>query len=209
MIESPLHSNQIKPSPAGLFVGHTFPRPTHFQRKRECYMKISMIYNSRVGCKHRLGSLIDKADTADSFPLSTSAFVRTSKNSDQNAFERLVKISNLSSGGDSSSEPAFQKFTSSRAANVTIDDAIVVIAVYNKVSWNPSFVARLSQHAFLSSQTLQDVCSAIPCAPYATQVSSHSSVQTYEIEDPRPSCNVICIEGVAYGEGGEDDHSRY
>ncbi|XP_006460819.1 hypothetical protein AGABI2DRAFT_70404 [Agaricus bisporus var. bisporus H97] len=123
------------------------------------------------------------------FPLSTSAFVRTSKNSDQNAFERL-------------------KFTSSRAANVTIDDAIVVIAVYNKVSWNPSFVARLSQHAFLSSQTLQDVCRAIPCAPYATQVSSHSSVQTYEIEDPRPSCNVICIEGEAYGEGGEDDHSR-
>jgi snRNA-activating protein complex subunit 3 len=98
---------------------------------------------------------------------------------------------------------------SSQAANVTIDDAVVIITVYNKVSWNPSHVSRLSQHAFLSSQTLQDICRTIPCAPYATRVASHNSIQDHGIEDHGAPHNIICIEGVAYGEGGEDDGSRY
>ncbi|KAF9454032.1 hypothetical protein P691DRAFT_798945 [Macrolepiota fuliginosa MF-IS2] len=38
-------------------------------------------------------------------------------------------------------------------------------------SWTPCYVSRLSQHAFLSSQTLHDLCKAIPCTPYAAKIA--------------------------------------
>lgn len=87
----------------------------------------------------------------------------------------------------------------------------MIATVFDKVPWSPCYVSRLSQHAFLSSQTLQDVCRAIPCTPYATGVASDSSspVQNYGIEDDRGSGCIICIEGLAYGDGGEDDYAQY
>lgn len=85
----------------------------------------------------------------------------------------------------------------------------MVISVFSKVPWSPCYVSRLSQHAFLASQTLQDICRTVPCAPYAVRVASNSLVQNYGIEDNRTSRSVICIEETAYGDGQEDDYAKY
>jgi snRNA-activating protein complex subunit 3 len=98
---------------------------------------------------------------------------------------------------------------SSRANSIINDDdeAIIVITTFDKVPWSPCYVTRLSQHAFLSSQTLEDLCKAIPCAPYAAQVPSSldSLIHGYAVEEG-PG-RVVCIEGMAYGDEGEGDYA--
>lgn len=82
-------------------------------------------------------------------------------------------------------------------------EALLVISVHSKVSWGPSYVTRTSQHAFLSSQTLHDVYTAIPCV-------SRSFPPESGAQERNTSC-VVCIEGFAYGgevENGEADYAR-
>ena len=85
-------------------------------------------------------------------------------------------------------------------------EAIVLVTIYDKIPWSPCYVTRLSQHAFLSSQTLDELCKAVPCAPYASCIpsSQNGSVRNYVPEED--SGCVLCIEGVAYG---ENDYARY
>lgn len=84
-------------------------------------------------------------------------------------------------------------------------EAIILVTIYDKIPWSPCYVTRLSQHAFLSSQTLDELCKAVPCAPYASCIpsSQNESVRNYVPEED--SGCVLCIEGVAYG---ENDYAR-
>ena len=85
--------------------------------------------------------------------------------------------------------------------------ALLTITVYNRVSWSWNFVARCSQHAVLSTQTLGDLYDVIPC------VSNEIPQERYEngvfagYEQPGDgtlpisSGAVVVIEGTAYGDG--------
>jgi len=86
-----------------------------------------------------------------------------------------------------------QKATKGSSLEPGGNDAIVTISVYTRVPWGPSYVNRSSQHAFLSSQSLQDVYEAIPCT------SNNLPREAGDLDD-RSSC-VICVEGFAYGSG--------
>jgi len=112
-----------------------------------------------------------------SFKLDTNAilFMRTSKNSDNNLLNATKTTRGLNL------KPA--------------KDAVVTISAYTRVPWGPSYVNRSSQHALLSSQSLQDVYQAIPC------VSNNLPLEAGGLEN-QSSC-VICIEGFAYGSGIE------
>lgn len=68
-------------------------------------------------------------------------------------------------------------------------EAILVISVHSKVTWGPSYVTRTSQHAFISSQSLDDVYTAIPCI--LRELPSEVEIQG------QADC-VICIEDIAY-----------
>lgn len=80
-------------------------------------------------------------------------------------------------------------------------DAILTISIHNKVFWGPSYVSRASQHAFIASQTLNDVYSAIPCV-------SHELPPGMGILD-QAGC-AICIEDLVYGDGrtGGSDYAE-
>ncbi|KAF5351890.1 hypothetical protein D9756_007555 [Leucocoprinus leucothites] len=124
------------------------------------------------------------------FPTEASAFIRTPRNSDQNAYETP------------------KPNETGRAKSITSEEeAIIIVTVFDKVPWSPCYVTRLSQHAFLSSQTLDDICKAVPCAPYASPIPSRleGPVHTYAPEEG-PG-RVLCMEGVAYGDSQEDNYA--
>ncbi|KAJ3568861.1 hypothetical protein NP233_g5433 [Leucocoprinus birnbaumii] len=124
------------------------------------------------------------------FPTEAAAFIRPPRNSDQNAFS------------------APKPNETGRAKTITSEDeAMVIVTIFDKVPWSPCYVTRLSQHAFLSSQTLDEVCKAIPCAPHAGRIPSNveGPVHTYVPEED--SGCVLCIEGLAYGDNQEDDYA--
>jgi len=75
-------------------------------------------------------------------------------------------------------------------------EALVVVTVYNRLSWSRGLPSRLSQHALLARQSLEDLFNVIPC------VSKEFPGQDNDNENagPAPGC-VLCIEGLAYGEG--------
>lgn len=80
-------------------------------------------------------------------------------------------------------------------------EAVLIISLHSKVPWSPSYVTRTSQHAFISSQTLQDVYAAIPCV-------SRSFPSGAGIQQGNTSC-VICIENLAYSGEAEMDATDY
>jgi hypothetical protein len=59
-------------------------------------------------------------------------------------------------------------------------------------------MSRLSQHVFLSSNTLHDISMAIPCI-------SKNYPQDAEATEEE-NCFIL-IEGKAYGDGGENDYA--
>lgn len=101
-----------------------------------------------------------------------------------------------------------QKLTeSSRAKCIANDeDAIILVTIYDKIPWSPCYVARLSQHAFLSSQTLDELCKAVPCVPHAGHITSSQDGPVCNFVPEEDSGRVLCIEGVSYG---ENDYARY
>lgn len=122
-------------------------------------------------------------------------FMRTPKNSDSNLLDAVVWCGNFYSYISGTYLFFVQKGTKGSSLKPGVNDAIVTISTYTRVPWGPSYVNRSSQHAFLSSQCLQDIYGAIPCT------SNNLPQEAGDLGD-RLSC-VICIEGFAYGSGIE------
>ncbi|KAJ7703027.1 snRNA-activating protein of 50kDa MW C terminal-domain-containing protein [Mycena rosella] len=81
--------------------------------------------------------------------------------------------------------------------------AVITVTVHNKLSWRQTQVARSSRHSLLSSQTLGDLFETFPCTSneIAEEILDDGRVTGYQTDVPtRPGC-VICIEGLAYGDG--------
>ena len=76
----------------------------------------------------------------------------------------------------------------------TSPEAILTISIYNKVPWGPSYVSRVCQQAYLSSQTLQDIYEALPCIYSAAGRPANSSMNPAGM---KPGC-AICVENVLY-----------
>ncbi|TFK54170.1 hypothetical protein OE88DRAFT_1625240 [Heliocybe sulcata] len=140
-------------------------------------------------------ALRDKLDNIQlkSWQLSLDAalFMRAPKNSDQNTLHHIK--------------------TSSEAVTNT-EQAILTVTVHNRVPWGPGYFTRSSQHAVLSSQTLGDLFEAIPCTSNELPAETllEGTVVGYDAQSPptpSPGC-VICIEGLAYGDGqNEPDYA--
>lgn len=90
--------------------------------------------------------------------------------------------------------------------------------MYNRQSWGQRVLSRSSQHVLLSSQTLGDLYSAIPCP--SKDLPEELRDETGRIcgyrtrrdaEDMAIDDNVeavMCIEGVLYGRGeAADDYA--
>ncbi|EIW63307.1 uncharacterized protein TRAVEDRAFT_69354 [Trametes versicolor FP-101664 SS1] len=97
-------------------------------------------------------------------------------------------------------------------------DALIFITVYNRQSWGQRVLSRSSQHVLLSSQTLGDLYSAIPCPSkdlpeeLRDETGRISGYRTRrDAEDMAIDDNVeavMCIEGVLYGRGqAVDDYA--
>jgi len=56
-----------------------------------------------------------------------------------------------------------QKSDPAQGGSGSHPDALVIISIFNKVSWGPSYVSRVCQHAYSSSQSLQDIYESLPC----------------------------------------------
>ncbi|KAJ7072170.1 Golgi complex component 7-domain-containing protein [Mycena amicta] len=81
--------------------------------------------------------------------------------------------------------------------------AVLTVTVHNRLSWRQTQVARSSRHLILSSQTLGDLFDAIHCTSTELRqeiVDDGRFVGYAEGPPTRPGC-VICIEGLAYGDG--------
>lgn len=80
--------------------------------------------------------------------------------------------------------------------------AVLIIAVHSRVAWSPSFVARTSQHAVLSSQTLAELLQVIPCpsnsAPKPTYQNQTPSGFVTEKPAHVADGYVVCIENDIY-----------
>ncbi|KAJ6594069.1 snRNA-activating protein of 50kDa MW C terminal-domain-containing protein [Mycena capillaripes] len=129
----------------------------------------------------------------DSVPLdswklhpNSGIFIRAVKNSDQNILTH-------------------EKPTRTDDARLSADTtrAVITVSVHDKLGWRQTHVSRSSRHVVLSSQTLGDLFEVIPCtsAEITEEILDDGRVTGYRADDPtRPGC-VICIEGLAYGDG--------
>jgi snRNA-activating protein complex subunit 3 len=98
------------------------------------------------------------------------------------------------------------------------DEAVCVItfSVHCRTGRSRNYFTKTSQHAILSSQTVGDMFEVIPCTsneiPSET-VDADSALTGFAPLDPsQPTFSgcVVCIEGVAYGDGQSDeDYSEY
>ena len=84
-------------------------------------------------------------------------------------------------------------------------EALITITVHNRLTWSHGFPFRMSQHAFLASQTLGDLFDVIPCASKEVpkEIIRDGFVLGYERTckpDGTAEC-VVCIEGLAYSDG--------
>ncbi|RDB24751.1 snRNA-activating protein complex subunit 3 [Hypsizygus marmoreus] len=109
-------------------------------------------------------------------------FMRSAKNSDQNV---LAQVKNVCDASASLSDDP---------------QAIITLSVHNRLQWGPNYVSRASQHALLSSQTLGDLFDVIPCTSNELATSGDLSDHNVDRRQEHGGC-VVCIEGVAYGDG--------
>ncbi|KAF4620583.1 hypothetical protein D9613_000410 [Agrocybe pediades] len=119
-----------------------------------------------------------------SFRLKADAapFMRTARNSDKNILQS-VKSTPASNSSDETEE------------------AIITMSIYNKLTWTPSYVARSSQHVFLSSHTLQDVADIFPC-------TSKNLPPEAGLSEESSDSFVVCLEGTVYGSrSGEEGYA--
>ncbi|KAI0675306.1 snRNA-activating protein of 50kDa MW C terminal-domain-containing protein [Trametes maxima] len=98
-------------------------------------------------------------------------------------------------------------------------EALIFVTVYNRQSWGQRILSRSSQHVLLSSQTLEDFFTAIPCTAKELPeeiVDDAGDIIGYKadiIEDDmavdKHSEAAMCIEDVLYGDGKADnDYSQ-
>ncbi|KAF8482904.1 snRNA-activating protein of 50kDa MW C terminal-domain-containing protein, partial [Russula ochroleuca] len=140
-----------------------------------------------------------KGDLADiklkSWPLPQEAavFIRGPKNSDINTLTEIKQAKNGSTPDPHS--------------------AVVMVSVYNRLTWSYNFVYRSSQHAVLSSNTLAELHNVIPCPSneLPDESTADGTFVGYESGPSKhPSGCVVVIEGTAYGDGlTENDYARY
>ncbi|KAF9482137.1 hypothetical protein BDN70DRAFT_875428 [Pholiota conissans] len=138
---------------------------------------------------HEVSDLQKNLDgiSLSSFRLNTDAvlFMRTPKYSDQNTLKTLKTSLSCNTAPEG-------------------NEAILIISIHSKVSWSPSYVNRTSQHAFLSSQTLYDIYSSIPCVTRGFPPDAG-------LQDEKFSGCVVCIEGHAYSnevQGGGANYAK-
>ena len=92
------------------------------------------------------------------------------------------------------------------------NEALLTVTVYYRLPYRLTAVARSSQHAALSSQSLGDLVNCIPC------ISNEMPEEVYEGDElvgyhsktihKNPGA-VVLIEGVLYGDEGEQDYAKY
>ncbi|TFY70618.1 hypothetical protein EVG20_g2385 [Dentipellis fragilis] len=124
-----------------------------------------------------------------SWPITQDAasFIRGPKNSDLNA---LSEIKMLGSG-----------------TAAPLHGAIITVSIHNRISWSHNYLTRFSQHAVLSTQTLDDLFEAIPCPSneLPEEIMEDNEVSGYKphTEDSMPALSgcAVCIEDVVYGDG--------
>ena len=150
--------------------------------------------------------------------LDSAAFLRGPRFTDLNPFtEPVCKQTHLHR------DPIFlsqlrlcahqKRSSSSNAATVSSNsEAVLTTTVYHRLPYRLTAVARSSQHAALSSQSLGDLVNCIPC------ISNEMPEEVYEDDelvgyDPNvvhknPGA-VVLIEGVLYGDDqSEQDYAR-
>lgn len=98
----------------------------------------------------------------------------------------------------------------------TIQEALVTVTIYSRPPYKPGSLAKNSQHALLSSQSLGDLFETIPCTSNEIPKETYDGDEMlgYELgENTTPAESVgcvICIEGLAYGDGqSEEDYAEY
>ncbi|OAX41083.1 hypothetical protein K503DRAFT_686222, partial [Rhizopogon vinicolor AM-OR11-026] len=120
--------------------------------------------------------------------------IRAAKNTDYNALDKLKKT------GTGVLRTHSHKDV----------DAIISLTVYNRIPYLPSCLARSSQHAVLSTQTLDDLLRVIPCASSnlpVEKLDAEGDVSGYSIDDQgveQHSGCLFCIEDLLYGDGREN-----
>ncbi|KAL5507382.1 hypothetical protein ACEPAH_6838 [Sanghuangporus vaninii] len=143
-----------------------------------------------------------------SYPTDAAFFTRPQKNSDLNT------LSKPKSSRSSEQQQDEQSDASSSPPPITAkDEAILIISIYNRLSWG-NHLSRSSQHAVLASQTIGDLYDVIPCPsneiPHDLRTKEgDGDIVGYNSDGLSPHRGaVVCIEGVAYGDGQvEDDYS--
>lgn len=138
------------------------------------------------------------------FGKESSLFMRTSRNSDFNAFRSVKKT------GQGNLSRHYQLTDFSYDLNPeepTTPDALITLTVYNRVPWVQSYLVRMSQHAVLASQTLEDFMRSIPCDSSempVEEVDAEGDVTGYSLDtrssDGEEGC-LLLIEDVVYGDG--------
>jgi snRNA-activating protein complex subunit 3 len=145
--------------------------------------------------------------------------IRAAKNSDYNALDTIKKtgsgvlrtLSHTDVGTARGSTPDSLRSPSLDAPSY--QDAIISITVYNRIPYLPSCLTRSSQHAVLSTQTLDDLLRAIPCASSnmpMENLDAEGDVSGYSLNDHEGEQHSGClfyIEGLVYGDGRE--HTDY
>ncbi|KZV88085.1 hypothetical protein EXIGLDRAFT_619849 [Exidia glandulosa HHB12029] len=96
-------------------------------------------------------------------------------------------------------------------ATASEDSIVLIVSVYARSIWHPYGNNRISQHALLATQTLADLFRVMEC-PYhrlTTDIYLEQSGDN-DVEEPSDTGEcVMCVEGVAYGDGtGEGDYAN-
>ncbi|KAL5528536.1 hypothetical protein ACEPAF_7672 [Sanghuangporus sanghuang] len=145
-----------------------------------------------------------------SYPTDAALFTRPQKNSDLNT---LTKPKRSRSSEQQQQQNEQHNASSSPPPITAKDEAILIISIYNRLSWG-NHLSRSSQHAVLASQTIGDLYDVIPCPsneiPHELRTEEgDGDIVGYNSDELPPHRGaVVCIEGVAFGDGQvEDDYS--
>ncbi|KAG2150536.1 snRNA-activating protein of 50kDa MW C terminal-domain-containing protein [Suillus clintonianus] len=141
--------------------------------------------------------------------------MRAAKNSDYNALDAPKKtgtgvlrtINHGDVGATRNSTPDSLRSPSPNATSYL--NAVISLTVYNRITYLPSCLTRSSQHAVLSTQTLDDLLRVIPCASSNMPIEhldAEGDISGYNLPDQtgEHSGSLFCIEGLVYGDRSEN-----
>ncbi|KII92802.1 hypothetical protein PLICRDRAFT_37596 [Plicaturopsis crispa FD-325 SS-3] len=128
--------------------------------------------------------------------MQSALFMRAPKNTDHNVLSEVKQVNQ----------------DSTTAIGPTTHEALITLTVHNRLAWGHKNLARSSQHAILASQSLGDLFDVIPCTSneIPEEIVEDGRVVGYEKGSARTesSGHVMCVEGVAYGDGqSEEDYA--